>query len=184
MSLGEFRAEQQRISRAVAATERVMERCQTEYEAIDAAVEEALSLCANAHALYLAAPPDVRRMLNQAVFSEPRVRDDLLIGSIYTTGYEALRSLGARDEQREGAAEDDPLPADLATLWDSPYETSALPDLTDGLGAAGLVLTTDGPSWGQGSNYGCLVGRTGFEPVTSSVSGKRAPAAPTARDVC
>ena len=28
-----------------------------------------------------------------------------------------------------------------------------------------------------------LVGRTGFEPVTSSVSGKRAPAAPTARDV-
>ena len=29
----------------------------------------------------------------------------------------------------------------------------------------------------------CSVGRTGFEPVTSSVSGKRAPAAPTARDV-
>jgi hypothetical protein len=28
-----------------------------------------------------------------------------------------------------------------------------------------------------------MVGRTGFEPVTSSVSGKRAPAAPTARDV-
>ena len=28
-----------------------------------------------------------------------------------------------------------------------------------------------------------LVGRTGFEPVTFSVSGRRAPAAPTARDV-
>src|SRR2546429_8725489 len=27
-----------------------------------------------------------------------------------------------------------------------------------------------------------LVGRTGFEPVTFSVSGRRAPAAPTARD--
>ena len=31
------------------------------------------------------------------------------------------------------------------------------------------------------SNLGCLVGDTGIEPVTSSVSGKRAPAAPIAR---
>src|SRR4029077_16773926 len=38
------------------------------------------------------------------------------------------------------------------------------------------------PCWSDPNAPSKRVGRTGFEPVTFSVSGRRAPAAPTARD--
>jgi hypothetical protein len=45
--------------------------------------------------------------------------------------------------------------------------------------APGMALM---PCSRHSNSFSKLVGRTGFEPVTFSVSGRRAPAAPTARD--
>jgi hypothetical protein len=48
-------------------------------EALEA-LDEALALVENAHSIYLASEPEQRRLLNQAIFSQLRLRTDLLEG--------------------------------------------------------------------------------------------------------
>ena len=121
-------------------------------------VEQALGLCADAHALYLAAPADMRRMLNQAVFSELRVRETNITG-IYTGGFAALRGSSlteelAAEERRREARHDVPLA--IVRSWE--MADTAVPAFQQG----------------QGSEYATLVEHKGFEPLTSCVRCRRA----------
>jgi hypothetical protein len=59
-----------------------------------AALDEALALVQNVHAVYLAAEPEERRMLNQAIFSQLLVRTDLLEGEEAPI-FSQIRSLGS-----------------------------------------------------------------------------------------
>jgi DNA invertase Pin-like site-specific DNA recombinase len=68
ISLDLLKSEQERITREIAAAQQIIEQCTAEIGTVLAAVEGALALCADAHRLYLGAPPEVKRQLNQAVF--------------------------------------------------------------------------------------------------------------------
>jgi len=57
-------------------------RCRTEYNEVEASIEQALSLCADGYALCVAAPADIRRMPNQAVYTELRVRDEAIVEGV------------------------------------------------------------------------------------------------------
>ncbi|MBX6390329.1 MAG: recombinase family protein [Frankia sp.] len=76
-----LKIEQERISRELAGATAIVERCAAQAATVLAVVEEVLLLCANAHQLYLAAPPQVRRALNQAVFTRFWVVRDRVEGA-------------------------------------------------------------------------------------------------------
>ena len=172
MPLAEFRSEQRRISREEEEAERIIRQCQMERSELEEALEEALSLLGNAYELYQRAAPTIRRQLNQAVWGpftvhEEGVRADLALpfGVLLTPqqagGHEAVE------------ASVQPAPADDASVSDaSLFEAQ----FTENNNRA--------PLWERGSNLVYMVGDTGFEPVTSSVSRKRAPTAPIARMWC
>ncbi|MYV97579.1 hypothetical protein GT354_04680 [Streptomyces sp. SID3343] len=90
ISLEHPKSEQERITRELAQAQQVIDQCSTEIEAVMKVVEEALLLCANAHRLYLGAPPDVRRQLNQAFFARLWIMDDQVQGADLTEGFAHL----------------------------------------------------------------------------------------------
>src|ERR1043165_9686439 len=78
----------------------------------------------------------------------------------------------------------------ISRAWTATARERSAPITQPGLaeGLFGSTRTAWPPEWpprvipGYSIFLTNLVGRTGFEPVTFSVSGRRAPAAPTARD--
>ena len=92
-----LKSEQERIARELAGVQQAIDRCSVEIEAVLTVVEEALLLCANAHRLYLSAPPSVRRQLNQAVFVRFWIIDDQVHGADLT---ETFAHLLAPDSDR------------------------------------------------------------------------------------
>jgi site-specific DNA recombinase len=89
-----LKSEQGRIAHDLAGTQQIIDRCSTEIDAVLKVVEEALLLCANAHRLYLSATPDVRRQLNQAVFSRFWILDDKVQGADLTETFAHLLAPG------------------------------------------------------------------------------------------
>jgi hypothetical protein len=63
-----LKSEQDRIGRELAGAEQIIERYSAEVTAVMRVVDEVLLHCADAHQLYLSAPPQIKRQLNQAVF--------------------------------------------------------------------------------------------------------------------
>ena len=100
-----MKAEQERISRELAGATAIVERCAGEAATLLAAVEEVLLLCANAYELYLAAPPEVRRALNQAVFSRFWVVRDRVGGADLNEPFARVLT-PAPSEGRDSAMED------------------------------------------------------------------------------
>ncbi|MFJ4909684.1 recombinase family protein [Streptomyces sp. NPDC093249] len=100
-----MKSEQDRITRELAGVQQAIDRCSIEIEAVLTVVEEALLLCANAHRLYLSAPPTVRRQLNQAVFVRFWIIDDQVRGADLTETFAHLLAPGsARSEDENTAA--------------------------------------------------------------------------------
>jgi site-specific DNA recombinase len=85
-----LKSEQERITRDLAGAQQIIDRCSTEINLILTVVEEILLLCANAHRLYLSATPDVRRQLNQAVFTRFWIVDDQVHGADLTEPFAQL----------------------------------------------------------------------------------------------
>jgi site-specific DNA recombinase len=85
-----LKSEQERITRDLAGAQQIIDRCSTEINLILTVVEEILLLCANAHRLYLSATPDVRRQLNQAVFTRFWIVDDQVHGTDLTEPFAQL----------------------------------------------------------------------------------------------
>lgn len=184
MSLDEFRSEQRRIANEKRTVDVTVSRCQMEIEELRLAVAEALGLLADAHQLYLAASSSIRRQLNQAVFSKFRVGDGGDVRADLAAPFRQLVDRQGMSAEQTTESEQDP--ADEVAATAAEPNTSQAPGALDDLFVRQVHLAADGeeqnraPSWERGSNYGYMVGDTGFEPVTSSVSRKRAPTAPIA----
>ena len=157
-----FKSEQERITRELAGAAQIIERCSTEINAVMRVVDEALLIAANAHRLYLSAPPDVRRQLNQAVFARFWIIDDQVQGADLTDTFAQLLDpdLAARlQDENEAAA--------------NTRATGAHVDQPDGIqrpnGPLPTEMTNPGPNRDRGSNIRTQVELRGFEPLTPSM---------------
>ncbi len=86
-----LQAEQQRIEAERTQARRWVTSATHEAEEANAALDEALSIIQGCHATYLAADPELRRLMNQAIFTRLLVRTDTLEGE-ETPVYQAIRS--------------------------------------------------------------------------------------------
>uniref|UniRef100_UPI002025176C hypothetical protein n=1 Tax=Frankia sp. CiP1_Cm_nod1 TaxID=2897160 RepID=UPI002025176C len=175
ISLEHLKSEQERITRELAQAQQVIDRCSTEIEAVMKVVEEALLLCANAHRLYLSAPPDVRRQLNQAVFARLWIMDDQVQCADLTEGFahllapdpaarlaEAKNSEDAKIETRSrpGRGRGRSTGAQSASLeLVRPTDAIQRPH-----GPLPADATNPGPNRDRGSNVTVLVSEGGLEP--------------------
>ena len=153
MSVEEFRGEQRRIGREQEAAERIMRQCQLERQDLEDAVEEALLLLGDAYELYRQAPPAVRRLLNQAVWTRLRVHERTVGGDLAEPFALLTAPLTLQDEDQD---------------CDNVAEA-------DGADEAAVSTEVEGtkmnraPFPGRGSNINYLVAGTGFEPATSGL---------------
>ena len=183
-----FKAEQERITRELAGAQQIIERCSTEIEAVVRVVEEALLLCANAHRLYVSAPPEVRRQLNQAVFARFWIIDDRAQGADLTDAFAQLlipdlaRRLQAESRTLADTAEPTDGNDQVRTGRHGRHGTHRPADARSAVVAAvnrsvierpnGLLpaeRTNPGLSQDQGSNIPTSVELRGFEPLTPSM---------------
>ena|GEM_PF-1700870 len=151
MPLDLLKEEQERIARRLGSIESRLKTGQVEYDQAKAHLNDCLALAANMHTVYSSIDDTLRRIANQAFFERIYVHEDTI---------------------------EPGTPFDI--LLDPDVHAHALTAHSET--ASG---TADGAG-GRTSQAACLnveptVGDTGIEPVTSSVSGKRAPAAPIAR---
>lgn len=169
-----LKREQARIAKEMAAAHSTLGRLNTELGAVERGLDQALALVADCHQLYLAAPPHIRRQLNQAVFERIFVEDgDVPTGQL-ASPFGELLELAERTEAKEWGSEEQ-LKRYLRT---SPGERTSTTDveaaivriLAENEGRAVLVdgpgkNKNPGPSLlGQGSNVALLAEREGFEP--------------------
>lgn len=75
-----LQAEQQRIEAERTQARRWITSATHETEEAETALDEALAIIQGCHATYLAADPELRRLMNQAIFTQLLVRADLLEG--------------------------------------------------------------------------------------------------------
>jgi site-specific DNA recombinase len=185
MALDDFRSEQQRITREEEAAKKIIRRCQMEYGELLTCAEDALTLCADAHRLYLEAPPAIRRMLNQAAFESLTVytEDGLHTTATLTQPFAVLLSSG-QGVTTETQQPDEPAAAtDL--LDEGPIYFRREPSLTELLdeadrSALGSDLVHLGPNTknrahlgGRGSKLASVAPATGLEPVTCRLTAGR-----------
>lgn len=85
-----FKTEQKRITDELTNARKIIERCQVEADAVMRMVDEVLLLCADAHRLYLSAPGNIRRQLNQAVFTRFWIIDEEIGGADLTEPFVQL----------------------------------------------------------------------------------------------
>jgi site-specific DNA recombinase len=190
-----FKAEQERITRELAGAQQIIGRCSMEINAVLRVVEEALLLCGDAHRLYLSAPPDVRRQLNQAVFTRFWITDDRVQGADLTEPFAQLLApdLANRLQAGGGSAKSDNTRNHYPGSPDAGGQTGArrrvhptsrrgpaalsaddaeaVPDdeIEHRNGLLPTKTTSPGPGGGQGSNIPTLVELRGFEPLTPSM---------------
>ncbi len=88
-----LKAEQERIAAERTQARRWVETATHEASEASDALDEALALVENVHAVYLVAESEQRRMLNQAIFSQLLVRIDLLEGEEASV-FSQIRGLG------------------------------------------------------------------------------------------
>lgn len=174
ISLEHLKSEQERITRELAQAQQIIDQCSTEIEAVMKVVEEALLLCVNAHRLYLSAPPDVRRQLNQAVFARFWIIDDQVQGADLTQGLAHLLApdLARLSEAKNG--EDTKIETRSRSGKGRARSTGAqranveLVRPMDAIerpnGPLPADTTNPGPNRDRGSNMTVLVSEGGLEP--------------------
>jgi hypothetical protein len=75
-----LQAEQQRIETERTQARRWITSATHETEEAETALDEALAIIQSCHAIYLAADPELRRLMNQAIFMQLLVQADILEG--------------------------------------------------------------------------------------------------------
>jgi site-specific DNA recombinase len=135
----------------------------------------ALELLRNPRAFYEQGGTSLKRAMNKVIFTKLYVDGEEITGHELA---EAVRDIA--EAERVAYRWNGTL-----TVADDPHNTNN-PDLADGVTwsdvtGADLLAATLG---GHGSSKTALVGDTGIEPVTSSVSGKRSPTELVARGGC
>ncbi len=169
-----LKREQARIGNEMAATQAALGRLNTELGSVERGLDQALTLVADCHRLYQAAPPHIRRQLNQAVFERIFVEDgDVPTGQL-ASPFGELLELAERTDAKEWGSEEQ-LKRYLRT---APVERTSTRDVEAAIrrilaeNEERAVLADDpgksenpGPSLlGQGSNVALLAEGGGFEP--------------------
>jgi site-specific DNA recombinase len=176
LDLEEFKAEQEIIRRGIAAAEHIIASFTVELESISQALDDAFQLLADPQTLYDTLSEGLKLLLVQALFEKLWVFDEGIVGSELTAPFSELLTLEAQlawaDQRRqisgldEGATyhrtRSDPLLGVMADSWERP-------SVERPRGSLAIDEKNLRPQRGKGSNIHILVGRTGLEPVTSSV---------------
>ncbi len=202
ISLDLLKTEQERISRELAGAQQVIEQCSTEINAVLQVVEEALLLCTDAHRLYLSATPDVRRQLNQAVFTRFWIINDQVQSADLTAPFAELLDPDLADRLKAETKTARDLLTDALDSPDGQPDSHETPDRTETLAlthsrhtGAHSLFTEEWPAqdaiqrphgplpWetlnpgllpqDQGSDFCTQVELRGIEPLASSMRPRR-----------
>ena len=191
-----LKTEQQRIALSKAQAEQHLSEAITNEQHIEAQLDRAVQLLAQAQDHYLAGNSAVRRELNQGVFERIWIDDDEIVGSDLTPAFRRLLSSDLeaelRDEQathatkphnrRELYAVPEPSPANDTDMDDQLRDLPKRRDrdqpavrISDFLrqerphGQLSWERRNPGPFQVRGSNESILVAGAGFEPATSGL---------------
>lgn len=103
-----LKEEQDRISKELAAAQRIVDTCSTEYETMLANLDTALALLADPYGAYLKSNDDQRRVLNQTLAEKLFLIDDRIVGADLAAPYVQLLDDNLEDRiAREQAAVED-----------------------------------------------------------------------------
>ncbi len=163
-----LKTEMDRLTRALAEAETEIAKARSSLEQVTQTLENALLVAGRCQRHYAAAPPPIRRQINQGFFKKLYLDQDGTVERYELT--EPFRQLfGPAPTQVSAAGQQ--VDDDAASTTTSPDDKFDLQKHT----------RPDVDLVRSGVNQRYMVGDTGFEPVTSSVSRKRAPTAPIAR---
>jgi site-specific DNA recombinase len=101
LSIAEFKEEQQRHTRELAAVEAIIQQHLTSLEAIETGVDELLQLTKDPVAFYEAAPDNIKRMLLQAVFEKIWIVDEQVVGVDLTRPFAEVLTVEAQLDLRD-----------------------------------------------------------------------------------
>jgi site-specific DNA recombinase len=183
LTLDEFKLEQERINQEVKASQNVIDQWTIEIDAIQRALDEALSLLIDPYRLYVEAPEGINLMLVQAVCEKIWILDTKVVGLELTAPYrelltvEASLALEAQDVETPRGDSGDREEVRVyhrrarapRGLTRSREHTWPRPRLERPYGL--LPLEHQNPASGvrQGSDVLQLVAGVGFEPTTSGL---------------
>jgi hypothetical protein len=101
LTIAEFKEEQHRHTRELAAAEAIVQQHLTSLEAIETGVDELLQLTNDPVAFYEAAPDDIKRMLLQAVFEKIWIADEQIVGVDLTRPIAGVLTVEAQLDLRD-----------------------------------------------------------------------------------
>lgn len=111
-----LKEEQQRIGREIRQAEQLIARYDLEFEKIAVALQQALDLAVNCHWVYQHATPQVRRILNQALFEKLILEDSQVVDAILAEPFASLLgqnlAIPASQEDPEDSTSPDPQSVD------------------------------------------------------------------------
>jgi site-specific DNA recombinase len=101
MTIAEFKEEQQRHTRDLAAAEMIIQRHLASLESIESGLDELLKLTTDPVAFYEAAPDNIKRMLLQAVFEKIWIIDEQVVGADVTRPFAEVLTIEAQLDLRK-----------------------------------------------------------------------------------
>jgi site-specific DNA recombinase len=172
MTIAEFKEEQQRHTRELAAADAIIQQHLTSLESIEAGVDELLQLTNDPVAFYEAAPDNIKRMLLQTVFEKIWIVDEQVVGVDLARPFTEVLTVEAQLDLRaalNGSGEATVTYERRERLsWRSPeLQLLRRYERPNGLLDIDTKRNLRHEKVG-GSNFIHLVGLTGFEPATSS----------------
>ena len=172
LSIAEFKEEQQRHTRELAAADAIIQQHLTSLEAIETGVDELLQLTNDPVAFYEAAPDNIKRMLLQAVFEKIWIIDEQVVGVDLTRPFAEVLTVEAQLDLRTALTAGDEATVSYERRerlsWRSP-ELHLLRRYERPNGRLSIDTKKNlRHETAEGSNFINLVGVTGFEPATSS----------------
>jgi site-specific DNA recombinase len=166
--LDQLKSEQDRIAVELGAARDVLNTKRLRRDQLDAAIERALELLANAGHHYQRAPGAIRRQLNQSLFERFWLADDHVIAADMTHLFRRLLDPDLEQELLNEAPADLEVPKATTGEVPAPKAVDFLRAIERPRGQLPWQRKNQRPE-GAGSNELLLVAGTGFEPATSGL---------------
>ncbi len=160
-----LKSEQARIGSEVAIAERRLNAADEEFGAVEVNLRQALAVAGDCGATYRQAPDSLRRMFNQVFFRRILVDDEGNVTSELAEPFELLISEELRQAvvSAEGTSLADQVERALRERGTGPVNDRNRLQLVPAARERS-VQTATSPFFGEGCNYGYLVGTEGLEP--------------------
>ncbi|MFI1955926.1 recombinase family protein, partial [Streptomyces xinghaiensis] len=163
--------EQQRIGSRLATVEERLNAATVEAEKIEANLTAALDLARDCHAAYLTAPPQVRRLFNQAFFTHLMIDEEGEVQHAYAEPFAVLLDEGVRSAGQVIRQDPEGGRTALTEALERALKARAHEKAPRALSATGgLSSVPSAPLRGAvGSTVSTLVPPAGFEPATPAL---------------